>query len=504
MNHILKLPLCFSLLISCFQSAISQLHYPDERWPIGSNQFPGSDGYGNAWIHFQGDTITIEEAILNMDFESTVAVASNENGELLFYSNGCEIRNANGELMENGEGLNPGPLHDWVCDGGYTVPKGMLALPLPDSPTKWLLLHTGGKYDPINKLLYGPFYSTEIDMGANNGQGAVVSKNNILSDKEIEPFAVVRHGNGRDWWVVVPEYTTNHYQVWLLDPTGISLQTVQEIGPAIGCRRIGSSVFSQDGSKYARTNNCSAVVLDFDRCGGVFSNPIPLERPPHTLGGGGLAFSDNNRWLYATSQLCIFRADLESNAPFLDSLFKQPYYEGVSDYVFGTSLAYMQWAPDGKVYMNAQHREKFLSAISLENDTFQYEQGILPLPVYAVRTLPNFPNFRLYDEQGSICDSLSIDGPPLSIHGPVFANAGIFIYPNSAKDKLTIDSNQCKWQPSEIHIYDIYGREALRLRHPEFIKIFTFNLPNITPGIYWCKVSDGRSHHVFQKLSIVN
>ena len=76
----------------------------------------------------------------------------------------------------------------------------------------------------------------------------------------------------------------------------------------LAVKKIGGSVFSADGSLYARTNNCGAVVCHFDRCSGLFSNPIFMERPGGDYGDGGLAFSDNNRWLYATSNLCIFRA----------------------------------------------------------------------------------------------------------------------------------------------------------------------------------------------------
>ena len=39
-------------------------------------------------------------------------------------------------------------------------------------------------------------------------------------------------------------------------------------------------------------------------------------------------------------------------------------------------------------------------------------------PQNVVRTLPNFPNFRLYDLQGSICDTLGIDGSTYAGQAP--------------------------------------------------------------------------------------
>ncbi len=448
------------LLIYLYSSSLlAQPHYPDEWWPFGTNELVSTPGYGNAWLHFQDDTTTVVPAVLQMNFESTVATACDTAGHILFYSNGCEVRGANGNLLENGDGLNPGELHDWVCTNGYSVPRGMMALPWPGSTSRWILLHTGGNYDAVRKLTYGPFYYTEIDMAANGGNGSVISKNNILATGDLEPFAVVRHGNGRDWWVVLPDYNSNQYHVWLLTPNGMQLFDSQQIGPSIGCRRIGASVFSLDGSRYARTNNCAAVVLDFDRCSGQFSHPIFLDRSVGTLGGGGLAFSANNRWLYATSDLSIFRADLESSAPFLDSLFKRPYYEGESQYVYSTSLAYMQQAADGKIYMNARHREQYFSSLEIQEDTFYFKPIGLPLPVATVRTLPHFPNFRLYDLSGSACDTLGINGPTSTTFTPVGLN--IFdLSPNPFSNWLTVSLKENFRHPN-FRLYDQLGHLAL-------------------------------------------
>jgi hypothetical protein len=66
----------------------------------------------------------------------------------------------------------------------------------------------GVRYNPEKKLTYGPFYYSIIDMEMDGGNGAVLSSNNILSDGHLEPFTAVRHGNGRDWWLVFPEYGT--------------------------------------------------------------------------------------------------------------------------------------------------------------------------------------------------------------------------------------------------------------------------------------------------------
>ena len=485
-------------LLAMLTSVVSlhaQNHYPDEWWPVGINEYPGTPGYGNAWLHFQNGTPTVQPANLNMNFEAAVTVASDTLGNVQFYSNGCEIRGADGQLLENGEGLNPGSLRDRVCDkAGYTAPQSMTALPMPGHPSKWALLHLGGKYDPSRKMVYGPLYLTEIDMAANGGKGAVIVKNAVIADGDLEPFAIVRHGNGRDWWVVMPEYGTNRYQIRLISPQGLSTASVQSIDPVIGCRRVGSSTFSPDGSKYARTNSCQALVMDFDRCAGVFSKPVPLQRDPGMVGGGGLAFSPDNRWLYATTDLCIFRADLTEPSPFLDSLYKRPYAyvdePPISEYVYGTSLTYMQAAPDGRLYMAARHRERYYPRFSIQGEDYAFEPEGFILPVPTVRTLPHFPNFRLFDLQGSLCDTLGINGS-VNTSAPQPDRFTVRFSPNPFDDQLVVSATE----DGLLRIFGTDGRRAFSLGlHTGENRINTTGLED---GIYiWQVVSESRSIQV--------
>lgn len=457
----------YTILLSCLLTLSgtrlsAQVHYPDEWWPTGFNEYPDTPSYGNAWIHFQDGTPSVHPANLNMNFEAAVAVASDTLGNVLFYSNGCSIRGADGILLENGEDLNPGELHDWVCDKvGYTAPRSMTALLMPGHPSKWVLLHLGGQYDPARKMVYGPLYLTEIDMAANGGQGLVTDKNIVVAGGDLEPFAIVRHGNGREWWVILPEYGANRYQIRRLSPNGLSAGWVQTIGPAINCRHVGSSTFSPDGSKYARTNSCKAVVMDFDRCTGVFSNPQPLQRDPGMLCGGGLAFTPDNRWLYATTDLCIFRADLAEPLPFLDSLYKLPYvYEDeppISDYVYGTSLTYMQPAPDGRLYLGSRHRERYFPRFTMLGEDFAFEPEGLNLPVPNVRTLPHFPNFQLFDWQGSICDTLGINAPMSSAASPSSRSFTVRFSPNPFNERLLVSATES----GLLRLYSMDSRQIL-------------------------------------------
>lgn len=444
------------LLLSPFYSKGQQY---DNNWIAGMHEYPGLAGYNNAIIRFNGDTAQIIETDLHINFESTLGVMSDSIGKLLFFTNGCYIATASGDTMPGGETINPGEIHDWVCGSvGYICPRGALALPMPAHKNQYVLLHMGARYDPVRKIRYGPFYYSSVDMSLGNGNGIVTNANSILADGDFEPFTAVRHGNGRDWWVIVPEFGTNHYTVFLLNPDGLQGPFIQTIGPDMDCRRIGSCTFSQQGTKFARVQNCLAVTLDFDRCTGQFSNPVSLTRPAITVGGGGLAFSPDGNRLLTCSDLQIFEADLTQSVPQFDTAF-------IWDYQWGVSLQHMQYAPNGTIWLNHVHRTPYFSTITqpdLPGVAMKFKSKGIALPVYTVRTLPNFPNFRLYDWPDSPCDTLGINAPVSSVNQTTVGQITVKTYPNPISDYWVIEDKTSGNAPRILYIFDITGNQIYR------------------------------------------
>ncbi|HMX39904.1 MAG TPA: hypothetical protein PKD78_06240, partial [Saprospiraceae bacterium] len=380
------------LLLLAIAAPAAHAQSVEQLWATGINDFPGLPGYGNLLIRFSENGIKVEPAQLGMNFESTMAAATDSAGRLLFYTNGCYIANADGQPMPQGGGLNPGDMHARTCPTvGYTSPLGAMVLPMPGSTQLYFLFHMGLRYEEEKSLAYGPFYYTIVDMSLGGGKGEVVSKNNILADGRLEPFTAVRHGNGRDWWLVVPEYGSNRYHSFLLSPSGVKHADTQKIGEALSCGTIGSSAFALNGTRYARQQNCAVEIMDFDRCSGHFSQPITLAMPPQVFGGGGVAFSPDGSRVFTSTQLCILEADLSKANPQLDTIV---------DWltVAGNNLHLMQYGPDGKIYMSSLSRSPFYHVIqspSSSGTAFGFAPRQFKLPVTSVRTLPNVPNFRL-------------------------------------------------------------------------------------------------------------
>jgi hypothetical protein len=98
-------------------------------------------------------------------------------------------------------------------------------------------------------------YYTLIDKSLDNGRGDVVDKNVIIVEDTmaIQQLSANRHGNGRDWWIIVPEFATNLHYVYLLSPSGIELVSTQRIGTILNDDDSGgNAIFTPDGSKYIR------------------------------------------------------------------------------------------------------------------------------------------------------------------------------------------------------------------------------------------------------------
>mgnify|MGYP000066258339 CR=1 FL=1 len=489
------------LLIFFLPALLWSQTYPDARWVGGFEENPGVPGYANYMIRFTPIGPQVDTVDWGMKFESTVASFTDSTGKLLFFTNGCSVADGQGKVLADGDGLNPGELHDQVCDKvGYIAPKGAMALPSPGHPGLYYLFHLGVTYDPIWKITYGPLYFSQVDMNANGGQGAVVQKNTVVLNGALEMFTAVRHGNGRDWWIVVPEWRTNRLHQWLLSPEGLSADMVQQVGPAIGGHRIGASTFSLDGSRFARYHcDQGAVAADFDRCTGAFSQPVFVKTPFSFLQGGGAAFSHDNRRLYATSQSTLYVADLEDALPKWDTVFHV-----FDHWDWGTTLHHLQYGPNGKLYVSTHSRANYLSSLTFPADggapTFAFKD--LPLRVNSDRTLPNFPNFRLYDLPNSPCDTLGINTPISAVAAPKEQPPMLRIQPNPAQQEATVifehNPGVEKWA-----LYASSGRLAKFGPWPKGASSLHLDPLDLPSGAYYLHLTLGDGRVVTQKLVVV-
>lgn len=458
MNNLYK-TLIFNALL--FYPALLCAQREDNNWVGGFEETPHVPGFANYRIHFTASGIQVDTSDWGIPFESTTAAISDSSGNLILFTNGCSVFDAGGKVIPGGESLNPGALHDQVCERiGYIAPKGAVILPVPAHPGRFCILHMAATANPLRDLDLGPLYATWVDMNANGGKGAVTTANEPLASGALEPFMVVRHGNGRDWWVIVPRYGINRFSSFLLSPSGFQASD-QDVGPYMSGRYNGSLACSLDGSRVVRFHpNQGALVLDFDRCTGQMSKQQFIPVPKRLLRGGGAAFSPKGDELYITSQSTLYVADLSAAAPKFDTVFYL-----FDNFTWGTTLQHLQYSPDQQLYAGTISRADYLNTIqfdaALHATALKFKS--LKLPVMTARSLPNMPNFRLYDLPGSLCDTLGINAPTVAIQEAVDKSA-FRSYPNPASEAwfLDIGSGHLMRSHGEIAVYNTSGQRVYR------------------------------------------
>jgi hypothetical protein len=326
--------------------------------------------------------------------------------------------------------------------------------------------------------------------------GIVISKDVFLVKGYLsDMLTAVRHGNGRDWWIVQPLDSSDKYLVFLLSPTGTSGPDTIHSGQLWDYRGYnGQAVFSPDGSKYVRANPYNGVhILGFDRCAGAFSAAKKIEVPDEE-GVWGVAISPNSRYLYMTTLGALWQADLWAPNT-ASSLIKIAEYDG---YVspFPTRIFQPMLAADGKIYITTSNGTNVLHVIHQPDQpgaACQFEQHGVLMPTYHAFNAPNFPHFRLYDLPGSVCDTLGINGPSVGVVDNTQPSASLQAMPNPADASVRISAAQSlrgEWL--------LYSAAGLPKRRGDWegasLLLDTSELP---AGVWYLTLRDeaGRTHY---------
>jgi hypothetical protein len=406
----------FGILISwlALGSLFAQKH--DYNWVTGYDyNYP--DPSGNMRIDFSYSPPKVFKENLKMNFQSCRGSFSDSSGILLFYTNGIRIFNKNHQLMEGGDTINPGGVWNNSQEYGYVTTYPVAALPLPKADNIYYLFHTDVQNGGSVTLSYAKhFYYTVIDMKANNGLGKVLAKNQVLMEGEIMWPAFVKHGNGRDWWVMGMQRADTKHYLYLLSPQGLTGPYIQDIGPPfVPTEYESESLFSEDGTLFLRHDAKTALRLyDFDRCTGQLSNLriIPFQEPLHSFYA---AFSPDNHFLYLNrpgwvwslnTQAADLSASYDSVAAWEINVYPTfPWY---------TAYGLNHLGPDGKIYWSNWTSTQALNVMhhpNLPGDAADCEEEGLILPRWSDLGICQFPNYRLGEWEGSPCDTINFQKP---------------------------------------------------------------------------------------------
>jgi hypothetical protein len=401
------------------------------------------------------------------------------NGNLLFYSHtrsGASIQNTGliynnqNQLMQNGDSI--------LGQGWYYE---MTIIPDPANDSSYYLFSIG----VTNSSLPGLFYS-KIEFDSQNPLGIVTQKNiQLLNFNMVDCLLAVKHGNGRDWWIIVRKSTfavgssNNSWYVFLISPSGISGGNVQNIG-LLNPTNSGQLAYDTTSNKICFNNSTSYIGLyDFDRCTGVISNDITIEPPgtvqPHPF-YWSCEFSPSGQYLYTggwqyNDSSYLWQFDTwAANIPATKTLIWQ------SNYPVYYVLGQLKRAPDGNIYLsngwvdttgfynfpyqaNQYYPENMNLSVINSPDSAGSSCNFQPYSFYlgGKRTywgLPNNPDYELGPVAGSPCDTI------VSIAEPQATSSNLYIYYSPQWQSAFINADKLKGRTYQLRVMDAMGREV--------------------------------------------
>jgi hypothetical protein len=354
-------------------------------------------------------------------------------GNLLFYcgtpkvflSSGKKgfISNKNHQEMDNGDSI--------VGSSWY---QEMIIVPNPGNPYQYYVFSAG----VLGTI--GVFYSI-VDLSYNGGLGKVIQKNVQLGsgvDLMCDGISAVKHGNGRDWWIVLRSWVyspmrTNDFYSFLVTPNGVNALPVQSIGNLVKDGSFFRIKFNKQGTHmYNAEAQGTFERFDFDRCTGILTNQLTYSNLMlNTNGYWGFDLSADESKLYATNIYQTANADTSYFLQFdlnATNFLASADTLGVYCNPFVTGL--VQKGPDDKIYLSIislipdtcydyyycyESSDSVSTHLSVVNSpdsagiNCNYQPFSFNLGGHkAYLGLPNNPNYELGPLVGSPCDTLTV------------------------------------------------------------------------------------------------
>ena len=337
------------------------------------------------------------------------------------------------------------------------------------------------------------------------GLGEVIIKGQQITNHRIaDCLQAVKHGNGRDWWLVTKFSdanltTLNRFAVFLVTSNGISNPVFYDFNDAMDMD-FQKIILNNSYTKIMNINLYGYMCeFDFDRCSGVISNPHVIypeitSLPYNRVFWEG-AYSPNDSVFYIATnryslllncyllQFDLTASDISASCDTLDDYF-QPIGPGA-----------VRLAPDGKIYYSRGYESPGVNSYPYADSMYNYINMNLsvinepdnlgaacnyqPFSFYlggkrTYYSLPNNPNYELGALTGSVCDTITGIAPSPLERGEVR------IFPNPVNTVLTITG--LKADDNTLTVYDgtgkcIYKTDVHNEQH-------SLNVSSYPSGIY--------------------
>jgi hypothetical protein len=466
------------------------------RWIIGHDYNIQDSLHGRVEINFNTTPPAVEYHVgyVNMNMFVCNASISDSSGNLLFYSNGCDIADNTSQYLPNGTDINPGSYHTTLCDdigrGYFAGYPSITILPLPEADSMFYVFHMSVKYVPpptedayVDRLLYS---LVKIKGDKKN----VFEKNiPVLVDSlATGEMNAVKHANGKDWWIILPRRNSNQFYIFLFTKDGIVDTLTQTIGdmPPPDKEGYGQTVFSPDGTRMIRYYPYTPIMnFTFDRITGYFTDysTFSVNYGSDFAHQGGCAISPNGRFLYIAALLQVYQFDLWAS-DIAASQVKVAVWDGFLDPV-AISFLTCQLGPDCKIYILGGGDTRYYHIIHNPDEpglACNLEQRGLVLPTPSGASIPYFPNYRLgpIDNPGLPCTAtVAISSPSGRLNR---------VYPNPTGGQLTVSLEGTMGQ-KHIVLRNMYGQTVKQVYVTGQSESYTLSVEDLVSGIYLWEVT---------------
>ena len=466
-------------------------------------------GYGNwavrARMVFDSANYILTQESRQMGFVGTEATISDKNGNFLMSSNGIWIADSTGNIMMNGDSLNPSQMTA-SNPNGLLLPNANIILPYPDNATKYVLFHHTATWNGTYNPTYEVFYSV-IDMTQNGGLGGVDStQKNVIAFQDTLNWglAACRHANGRDWWILAIKDSSDIAFKMLFTNNGLASVTSQKLNVPLAWGNVTQPTFSPDGTKFGYTtyvpyqpDSGFICVFDFDRCSGQFSNKRVAFVNTSSL--WGFAFSNNSNLAYAASTLRVFQFNLNSLT--VDTVAVYDGFYSPYTWCCATSFLDMYLAANGKIYITSGSSVQHIHEMNYPDSAgiaCDLQQHAINLGVWSFRAVPNHPNYYLgCDTTQTTCPCLITGINDVKQHDFKFS-----ISPNPSNGNFKITYLLPQNSKGIFEVFDITGKKVFSYSLPQWSTLQNFDLSFLSNGIYHCSIKSG-NYYVQKKLAII-
>jgi gliding motility-associated-like protein len=330
-------------------------------------------GYG-ARVNFSGPIpVGSSNAAINSN-ESTASVSDPNTGQLLFYTDGRKVWNANNQVMPNGSNLL----------GGFynSCTQGALIVPFPEDNQRYYLF----TLEELEALSSSPVvdnglrYSV-VDMTLNGGLGdvQVATMNTPLATDLTEKLIVIRSTEIQGFWVLAHKKNANEFLAWKIDACGVTAQpVVSTVGSIFASVPIGATEAwagamdaSPDGNRIGMPIDWSDRIefFDFNKTTGVVSNLLTVnvtdDSSPGFLRKYGACFSPDGSKFYYTNFNSVYQLNLSTYTSAAIASSNTLIYSPILE-PNGYPSSQIEQAPNNKLYVAIGNAER-LDEISNPN-----------------------------------------------------------------------------------------------------------------------------------------